>query len=84
MLANSRCIECEVLTHCPPICAIIVSADPGTSIYITNIALQISQNGGYLILSITPVITDDDVLKHKFILDFDISYLFIHHCMLDH
>ena len=30
MLADSQCIEGEVPGYCPPNCAIIVRADPGT------------------------------------------------------
>ena len=52
MLAYLRCIEGDVPGYCPPNYGIIVRAEPDTLRYITNNALQISQNGGYLILSI--------------------------------
>ena len=56
MLADSRCIEGEVPGYCPPPkLRNTGGADPGTLRYIINNALQISQHGGYLILSIEKV-----------------------------
>ena len=73
MLASSRCIEGEIPGYCPPNCSMIVRADPGTCGYITNNELQISQNGGYMILSIralnltceTPRCCDDQLFSKK-------------------
>ena len=54
MLADLRCIEGKVPRYCPPPPELrnIGGADPGTLRYINNNALQISQDGRYLILSI--------------------------------
>ena len=53
MLADSRCIEGEIPGYCTTPLHNIGGADPGILRYINNNALQISQHGGYLILSIS-------------------------------
>ena len=52
MLANSRRLVGEVSVYCSQNCAIIMREDPGTFACISNNALKISWNGGYLISSI--------------------------------